>query len=368
MTEATSKKTLRGEWDMSMKETNETPAKSARTVLFRLSMFDDKRLCLTFEALDSHTFAYAHALVKKFPQRRFSKDYESWMINTTEANFDHLAANFAEDEYTLDAEAQIVHDYHMLTRDSMSRREARRWEYVFDNKIPEIKGFKPYTEPFGHQAVGLDAMHGAEFFALLMETGTGKTKTMIDELRWSAEERMKGKSKSGKKLGGLRVCIVCPRTLRGTWIKELEKHMPEDFDYWAKRLRGGNWGLQDLVEGVKCDVPLKIWVVSFDSVKSHQEALGKMGFHMCVLDESTHIKNPGAKRAKACIELGETCHRRFILTGTPVANNVLDLYGQFQFLRSGILGYDSYYAYRNRYGVVKKTAGNLSSDLAGRAK
>jgi SNF2 family DNA or RNA helicase len=53
---------------------------------------------------------------------------------------------------------------------------------------------------------------------------------------------------------------------------------------------------------------------------------------MMVVDESTAIKNPKAKRTKACIELGQHARFRRILTGTPVTASPLDLYSQCQFL------------------------------------
>lgn len=316
--------------------------------LFQLKVWDDRRFALQFYSLDSETFRYAHELVTEFPERRFNRDLKCWLIPWTEANLDYLAANFRSSEYDLDADAQIVHDYHMKSRVVLDQRESRRWDYAFNDKVPEVD-FDFHTEPYGHQQTGLDAVHGAEFFGLLFETGTGKTKVLVDEFRWAADER----AATGR--GGLKVLVVCPRTLRKNWLKEIRKHLPPDYDYWSKRIRGGNGGLRDMLAGVQSDAPLKVWAISFDSVDSHLDALQKMKFHVCVLDESTHIKNSGAKRTGACWKLGETTDRRFILTGTPVANTILDLWSQFQFLRPGILGYDSFSAFKRRYADLRRT-------------
>ena len=42
---------------------------------------------------------------------------------------------------------------------------------------------------------------------------------------------------------------------------------------------------------------------------------------------------------------------RRILTGTPITKNAADVYAQFKFLDPQILGYDSFYSFRNQYCV-----------------
>ena len=99
-----------------------------------------------------------------------------------------------------------------------------------------------------------------------------------------------------------------------------------------------------------------------------------------VIDESTTIKNPSAKRTKNIIELSPQTKYRRILTGSPVTKNPLDLYSQCQFLSSWLLDFSSYYAFRNRYAEMKtlhmhgrsiqvvdkfKNLGELSDQLKG---
>jgi SNF2 family DNA or RNA helicase len=45
---------------------------------------------------------------------------------------------------------------------------------------------------------------------------------------------------------------------------------------------------------------------------------------------------------------------RRLLTGSPVTKSPLDLYGQTEFLRPGLLGFDSFYAFQGRYAVLNK--------------
>ena len=71
------------------------------------------------------------------------------------------------------------------------------------------------------------------------------------------------------------------------------------------------------------------------------------------IDESTTIKNPGAKRTKALVALGKEAKYRRILTGSPVTKSPLDLYKQCEFLDIWLLGHQSYYSFRTRYAIMK---------------
>jgi SNF2 family DNA or RNA helicase len=80
-----------------------------------------------------------------------------------------------------------------------------------------------------------------------------------------------------------------------------------------------------------------------------------------VVDESTTIKNPGAQRTKNVIKIGTLAKYRRILTGEPVTRSPLDIYSQAQFLNPHLLGFSSYYTFRNRYAIlVDIKAGNRS--------
>jgi SNF2 family DNA or RNA helicase len=75
---------------------------------------------------------------------------------------------------------------------------------------------------------------------------------------------------------------------------------------------------------------------------------------MVVVDESTRIKSHQAKRTKNTIAVGAKAAYTRILTGTPITQNPLDLYSQFNFLNPYILGHSSYYTFKNRFARVQK--------------
>jgi SNF2 family DNA or RNA helicase len=59
-----------------------------------------------------------------------------------------------------------------------------------------------------------------------------------------------------------------------------------------------------------------------------------------VVDESLKIKNITAKRTRRLLELGKLSEYRFILNGTPISRNLLDLWSQMEFLSPDILNMD----------------------------
>jgi SNF2 family DNA or RNA helicase len=80
-----------------------------------------------------------------------------------------------------------------------------------------------------------------------------------------------------------------------------------------------------------------------------------------IIDESTTIKNKGAKRTKNLIKLGLDAKYKRILTGSPVTKSPLDLYSQCAFLDKSLLGFTSFLTFRNRYAVMRLI------DMGGRA-
>ena len=77
------------------------------------------------------------------------------------------------------------------------------------------------------------------------------------------------------------------------------------------------------------------------------------GRTLCILDESSRIKNHKANRTETVLELRDLCVFRRIATGTSITKGIEDLYTQLLFLHRDILGFTSFYAFRNRYCEVQ---------------
>lgn len=87
-------------------------------------------------------------------------------------------------------------------------------------------------------------------------------------------------------------------------------------------------------------------ITSYDVVRNEIVNLTTLNWHYCILDEGHIIKNAKTKLTKAVKLLH--AHHRLILSGTPIQNNVLELWSLFDFLMPGFLGSES--SFNDRFG------------------
>lgn len=212
-------------------------------------------------------------------------------------------------------------------------------------------------KPFDHQNEALrNGMQRTEF-GYFMEMGTGKSKVLIDNigmLYLSGEIDF--------------ALVIAPKGVYRNWVtKEIPEHMSDDVPHrvirWVaspnKKQQAEMRSVKDKFKGLTIFV---MNVESFSSLKGKQagewmaRALGAKG--LIAIDESTTIKNHKAKRTKALMKIAASFKYRRLLTGSPVTKSPMDIYSQCEFLRPGLLGYDSFYTFQARYAVVqRKTMG-----------
>ncbi len=92
----------------------------------------------------------------------------------------------------------------------------------------------------------------------------------------------------------------------------------------------------------------EVFIMSYDSLRNDIDKLKNIEFSYLFLDEAQFIANAFAKKSKAVKELKSK--HRFVLTGTPIQNNLLDLWSIFDFLLPGYL--PSYKDFKGEYGEL----------------
>jgi TATA-binding protein-associated factor len=88
-----------------------------------------------------------------------------------------------------------------------------------------------------------------------------------------------------------------------------------------------------------------IVVTSYEVVRNDIQNLEKLDWLYCILDEGHIIKNGKTKLTKS-VKLIRAQHR-LILSGTPIQNNVIELWSLFDFLMPGFLGSEQ--SFNERY-------------------
>ena len=210
--------------------------------------------------------------------------------------------------------------------------------------------YKFKTKPYKHQLTALEKSWHKETYAYFMEMGTGKTKVLIDNMAMLYDK--------GKIDGAL---IIAPKGVVKTWYEqELPTHLPNHIEnvsvLWQSNItKKQQEKLESLFEIETALHILVMNVEAFSTEKGIKFASKFLNSHkvLMAIDESTTIKTPTAKRTRNIIQLGAHAKYRRIMTGSPVTKNPLDLYTQCYFLDPYLLDHASYYAFRNRYAVMK---------------
>jgi SNF2 family DNA or RNA helicase len=128
-----------------------------------------------------------------------------------------------------------------------------------------------------------------------------------------------------------RVLLICPTSVVGNWQRELARFAPSlrvVIHHGVKRKKGPEF--EDSIRDF--DVVLS----SYSLLMRDIETLQGIPWRAVVLDEAQNIKNAETKQARAARAL--QANYRIALTGTPVENNIGELWSIFEFLNPGLLG------------------------------
>ena len=211
--------------------------------------------------------------------------------------------------------------------------------------------YKLKTNPYAHQITALEKSWNRKVFAYFMEMGTGKTKVAIDNMAMLYD--------NGKINGAL---IIAPKGVYKNWYSQeipdhLATHIKPKTVLWQALINQKQQKLLDTLFEPGLDFHILVMnVEAFSTKKGVDFAARFLNSHntFMVIDESTTIKNPGAKRTKNIVALGKYAKYRRIMTGSPVTKSPLDLYKQCEFLDEYLLDHSSYYTFRTRYAVMRK--------------
>jgi SNF2 family DNA or RNA helicase len=216
-----------------------------------------------------------------------------------------------------------------------------------------------------HQITGTSLLAGARYYAMGAEQGTGKTWMILAD----AEARFLTGDIDA-------LLVIAPNGVHVNWIeREIPKHVsiPVKSTYWVSgpskkhmtaltRLLSSNEGDERV---------LKVHAMNIDAVNTASGyayaekfiASFPPGRVMMVVDESHTVKSPDAKRTQKVIALGRKAGVRRIASGTIVANSPLDVFMQFEFLESGLLGTRSYRAFVSEYAELLPASSPLVADI-----
>lgn len=218
-----------------------------------------------------------------------------------------------------------------------------------EQKHPPFK-----TKPFQHQLTELEAHWNDEARAIFWEQGTGKSKLIIDTAARMFHAGM---------IDAL--FVVAPNGVHENWTeKELPAHYPGPFYAATYRTSKKNTKAheREMERVLGYRDGLTVLTMSYDALLTdHGKRTAKRWLTkrrcLYVLDESTRIKSPGAKRTKTILASAKYAPFRRILTGTPVANGPFDVWAPMKFLDPAIWdgrGWRRFGAFKGYFGIFRK--------------
>ncbi len=182
------------------------------------------------------------------------------------------------------------------------------------------KSFQATLRPYQKNGyTWLNYMNELGFGACLADDmGLGKTVQVLAYL-----ERLRAKEKKA------RVLLIVPASLVGNWQKEAQKFAP------SMELLVLHGRTSAVLEQMLREQPAFLTITTY-GMASRIGALQETLWTAVILDEAQAIKNPATKQTKEIKKI--SAGMRIAMTGTPIENDLTNLWSLFDFLNQGLLG------------------------------
>lgn len=200
--------------------------------------------------------------------------------------------------------------------------------FLLAGKLRQLQEPTPREAPAGLQAqLRSYQQEGVGWLQSLRETGLGGV--LADDMGLGKTLQTLTHLLIEKEAGRLQkpALVVAPTSLMGNWVAEARKFTPE----LNTLVLHGNSRHQHFVKIGEADVVFTTYSLLIRDLAELQQH----AYHLIILDEAQHIKNPPSKASQALKQLHAT--HRLCLTGTPIENHLGELWSLFRFLNPGLL-------------------------------
>ncbi|MGB0119534.1 MAG: DEAD/DEAH box helicase [Solirubrobacterales bacterium] len=129
--------------------------------------------------------------------------------------------------------------------------------------------------------------------------------------------------------------VVCPASLLGNWEREIHRFAPSEN---VRRYHGGGRTLDGVEDGFV--------LTTYGTMRLDADYFESVKWGLLVADEAQHVKNPRSAGAQALRTI--PARSRVALTGTPVENNLSELWAILDWTTPGLLG--THGSFRKKWG------------------
>jgi SWI/SNF-related matrix-associated actin-dependent regulator 1 of chromatin subfamily A len=245
-----------------------------------------------------------------------------WVLGETEKSYHVKGKVFKNQKYSplfyvsksqisenlLDIEMDVDVDF-----DEYQKRDKRGWRV------------------FPHQEIGVKFLLSKNNRILGDDMGLGKTlMSTIASIESGVEK----------------ILVVCPANAKINWFREINAYIPEED---ISIIKSGHWD------------PKRYTIINYDILKNfhtitdgrknykdyeiHRNLVDE-GFDLVIMDEAHMVKNPKANRTKIMNQITEKIKKRWLLTGTPIANRPMDFFNLLNICDSPVTSSWKQFAFR----------------------
>lgn len=312
--------------------------------------------------LDIPSGHFYHEIAKQMPKRRWHPSTRLWVFPPMRSVMEFVRQNMPALRWDDGAEE-------IWKREVSEEVERKKIAAGLVDTNVDLSDVPFKFPPYEHQRKALVLGRDRTTFAYLMDQGTGKTKTILDD---AAHNWRMGRIDA--------LMILSPNSVKTNWcngydggdpdieIDEVRKHMAPDVPYiraayFANPTKDQAEIFNNLTRNIPNPKKMLIMAMNVEGLhvaKAQQVMSNFINRRKCmiVVDESTRIGNRTSVRTKVALEARKGCKIARIASGTPIIKSPLKAYSQFGFLDPNIINIPSYTEFAARYSVsrTEKTA------------
>jgi SNF2 family DNA or RNA helicase len=210
-------------------------------------------------------------------------------------------------------------------------------------QIPVVHtNYKPKLPLRDYQQKAVNLSAERKVYGYFCQMGTGKSAICIANV---------GMLVFANKVTG--ALIISPRGVHIQWINEqFPEHADPSLNYegviWNGKVPRFNKKSQLQILSMNVDAirTKNGFNAASEFLKNHE------GKSIMIVDEAHALKNGSAQRTKAAWQLGKMATYRRVLTGTPVAKSIVDLWAQLKFLDERITQHKYFSSFRSEYAIL----------------
>lgn len=266
--------------------------------------------------MSQDTFQNFTSFMRSLRGSYYEQDNYRWLvpkshIDTYMSKYEEVTACHTTIEKIKGIEEVLVPDFVQLSND-------------------EFKDFK--LEPYEFQKQGI---------SFLVDVGSG---IIGDDMGLGKTPQTMGAAHILHKRGlANKILVICPASLKYQWSSEISKFLGhKNIVIDGKTTKQKQQAFQKFIEG-----DYLFGIVNYELVRSMSVLMSKYSYDVIIADEAHRLKNRESQTYKAVSSLKSTY--KFAATGTPLQNNVEELYALISWIRPGLLGKIT--EFRKRYIV-----------------